>query len=140
MGRLLDGNPFLISVEPMHGNQVVVYTRPETNQAQSFWHRHVLDSSLKEGHAAACADFLGAGCDQAVVGWRARNADGKVGLKMFIPADRAAREWRQTLVDDNEMACEDLRVADLDGDGRPDLVASGRSTKNVKVYFNMGAE
>jgi hypothetical protein len=43
-------------------------------------------------------------------------------------------------VDDNEMACEDLRVADLDGDGKPDIIAAGRATKNVKIYFNLGAK
>jgi hypothetical protein len=39
-------------------------------------------------------------------------------------------------VDDDGMACEDLTLADLDGDGRLDIVASGRSTHNLKVYFN----
>jgi len=39
-------------------------------------------------------------------------------------------------VDDNTMACEDLCLADLNGDGKLDIVASGRGTKNVKVYFN----
>jgi hypothetical protein len=34
------------------------------------------------------------------------------------------------------MACEDSKVADLDGDGRPDIVASGRSTHNLMVYWN----
>jgi hypothetical protein len=34
------------------------------------------------------------------------------------------------------MACEDLQLGDLDGDGRPDIAASGRATKNVKLYFN----
>jgi hypothetical protein len=52
------------------------------------------------------------------------------------PLDAAGTEWRTTLVDDNGMACEDLCLADLDGDGRPDLVAAGRGTHNLKVYFN----
>jgi len=34
------------------------------------------------------------------------------------------------------MACEDLQVADLNGDGRPDIVAAGRATRNLKIYFN----
>jgi hypothetical protein len=34
------------------------------------------------------------------------------------------------------MACEDLQVADLDGDGRLDIVAAGRATHNHKIYFN----
>jgi len=60
----------------------------------------------------------------------------KVGLKLFTPVDAAGSEWRSTLIDDNTMACEDLKAADLNGDGRLDLVAAGRATKNVIVYFN----
>lgn len=36
------------------------------------------------------------------------------------------------------MACEDLKLADLDGDGRLDIVASGRATKNLVIYWNRG--
>ncbi len=35
-----------------------------------------------------------------------------------------------------EMATEDLVVADLTGDSRPDIVAGGRATHNVKLYVN----
>ena len=41
-----------------------------------------------------------------------------------------------TLIDDNTMACEDLTIADLNGDGKLDIVAAGRATKNLKIYFN----
>lgn len=34
------------------------------------------------------------------------------------------------------MAFEDLQAADLDGDGKPELIASGRYTKNLKIYRN----
>lgn len=45
--------------------------------------------------------------------------------------------WSKALmVDDDSMATEDLAVADLDRDGRPDIVAVGRATKNVKIYWN----
>lgn len=139
-GKSGEGRAFVASVEPMHGNQLVVYTPPAVNDSKADWQRHVLDSSLKEGHALGCADFLGGGRDQVVVGWRGKNAEGRVGIKMFIPLDKEGTQWRQALVDDNEMACEDLRVADLDGDGKPDIVAAGRATKNVKIYFNLGVQ
>ena len=44
--------------------------------------------------------------------------------------------WRETVIDDGGMACEDLALADLDSDGRLDIIASGRATKNVKIYWN----
>jgi hypothetical protein len=34
------------------------------------------------------------------------------------------------------MACEDLKVADLDDDGDLDIIAAGRSTQNLKIYWN----
>ena len=40
------------------------------------------------------------------------------------------------LVDDNEMATEDIRIADLNGDGKIDIDAAGRASHNLKVYFN----
>ena len=36
----------------------------------------------------------------------------------------------------NGMACEDLKVADLNGDGKKAIIAAGRSTHNLVVYWN----
>jgi len=135
-GKLPGGDRFFVTVEPMHGNQEVVYTPPDKSNPEGLWKRHVLDTTLKEGHALACGDLLGVGSDQFVVGWRQKNEEGKVGIKLFVPLDSRGEHWKQSLVDDNAMACEDLCLADLDGDGRLDIVASGRATKNVRIYFN----
>jgi hypothetical protein len=34
------------------------------------------------------------------------------------------------------VAVEDLAVGDLNGDGKLDVVAVGRATKNVRIYWN----
>jgi hypothetical protein len=141
LGRLGGGRKFYATVEPMHGTNLVVYTQPANGDRHALWTRQILDSSLVDGHALACGDLAGLGRDQIVVGWRAMNKPGvKVGIKLFTPLDPGGQDWRQTLVDDNTMACEDLCLADLDGDGRLDIIAAGRATKNVKVYFNQGAK
>jgi len=136
LGRLGDGRAFLAAVEPMHGNQLVVYYQPKSPQDSGLWKRQLLDDSLKEGHALACGDLLGTGSDQIVVGWRAKNEQGKIGIKLFARSPQDPEQWAQSLIDDNAMACEDLCLADLNGDGKLDVIASGRSTKNVKIYFN----
>ena len=43
-----------------------------------------------------------------------------------------ARDW----IDENDMACEDLQVADLNGDGKVDIIAAGRNSHNLKIYWN----
>lgn len=128
--------PFIATIEPMHGHQLVAYTPPAGDDPSPLWRRTVLDESLVQGHALACGDLLGLGADQIVVGWRGNRPGDRVGIKLFVPLDDAGAGWKSYPVDENQMACEDLCLADLDGDGRLDIVASGRVTRNLKVYFN----
>jgi hypothetical protein len=132
----LDGTRFFAAIEPMHGTNVVVYRSSNEN---GLLKRTVLDSSLVEGHALQCADFLGKGSDQFAVGWRGKlgapAGSSSAGVKLFIP-DKEGKNWTQQMIDDKGMACEDLAVADLNGDGKPDLIAAGRATKNVEIYWN----
>lgn len=120
---------FIATIEPMHGNNVVVY-------ADDGNRRLVLDSNLNEGHALAAADVLGLGHSQIVAGWRRPNKDGKVGIKLYRKKTASATEWENQWIDENGMACEDLQVMDMNGDGRLDIVASGRATNNLKIYWN----
>jgi hypothetical protein len=141
LGQLGANLRFFTTIEPIHGNNLVVYTPPKEAVAGTLWTRTVLDESLADGHALACGDLSGIGRDQIVVGWRAMNKAGvKVGIKLFTPLDNEGKQWHQTLIDDNTMACEDLCLADLDGDGKLDIIAAGRGTKNVKVYMNLGVK
>jgi hypothetical protein len=135
LGKLPDGRRMIATVEPFHGNEVVV--NPENSGGLWSARRVVLDSSLAEGHALAAADFLGIGHDQIIAGWRKPNADGKVGIRLYVPTAADGSGWKlHATVDDNTMACEDFKVADLNGDGKPDIIAAGRATKNLVVYWN----
>jgi hypothetical protein len=47
--------------------------------------------------------------------------------------------WTTHVFDPAGVAIEDLAVGVLDGDGRGDVVAVGRQTKNVRIYWNQTA-
>lgn len=136
-GRLPGGTRYLATTEPWHGHQAVVYMPPSRDGA--LWKRKVLCDDLQHGHAVKCGDFLGEGYDQLVVGWRLPATEKKtVGVRLYVPRDARGERWDMYSVDEGGMACEDLAVGDLNGDGRLDILASGRATHNVKIYFNLG--
>lgn len=135
-GKLPDGNRFITSIEPMHGTSVAVYTSDNNSQGGK-WKRQVIEDQLVDGHAVACADLLGTGSDQIAIGWRAmRNPNVPVGIQLYTPTKSDGSEWKVDTIDDNKMACEDLKVADLNGDGKLDIIASGRRSQNVIIYWN----
>lgn len=138
--RVGDKN-FVTGIEPMHGNTLTVYTGEKDNLVSSKatgFSRTELFTDLNQGHALATSDLLGLGRKQIVVGWREPNKENKVGVKIFIAEDAAGTRWKDYWIDDNGMACEDLQTSDLDGDGREDIIAAGRSTHNLKIYWNKG--
>lgn len=137
-GAFAGGQPYVATIEPMHGNQLVIYTPPPEGPKDGLWQRRVLDDSLVDGHALACHDLLGLNNRQIVVGWRAHHKIGtRVGVKLFYTTKEDGSGWQQHLVDDNTMATEDAMGADLDGDRDVDIVAAGRATKNLKIYWNL---
>lgn len=122
----------IAGIEPMHGNELTLYASRGTKDFQ----RTVLTTELNQGHALAVADVLGDGNPQVIVGWREPDKSGKVGIKIFLEEGKDSGKWNPFWVDDNGMACEDLQVADLDADGKADIIAAGRATKNLKIYWN----
>jgi hypothetical protein len=113
-------------VEPWHGKSIVVYA-----EAKGTWPRTVIESEIQGGHALGWADFDGDSNDELAVGWR----DGKPGVAIYT-VDKEGTLRSKVTIDDGGMATEDLAIADLNNDKRPDIVASGRATRNVKIYFN----
>jgi hypothetical protein len=126
----------------------VVYTPPGGDtENRDLWNRKVLDDQLKWGHAVLCADLDGDPDQELIIGVR-DDLDNvhRSGLRIYDPHEGSADAgdaindvaWSQQLIDPGGVAIEDLAVGDLNGDSRPDIVAAGRATKNVRVYWNLG--
>ena len=113
----------IAAIEPWHGNQVVVY---DSNGKS----RKVIDSSLVDGHTIIATDLRGDHHQQIIAGYRGK------GTSVYV-YDLVNNDWTRTLLDD-KMAAAACAAADLNGDGRIDIVCIGSSTTNLKWYENVG--
>ena len=73
---------FLATIEPWHGNQVVVYV-PQEEQ----WPRRVIEDQMQNGHALAVGDLDGDGNDEIVCGFR-----GQGHTAVHLPGRRRRRD------------------------------------------------
>jgi hypothetical protein len=132
----------LATVEPWHGNKIVVYeepTEPANPQAGTklippavagaLWKRTEIETGLTQAHALGWADFDGDGSEEVAAGWRNKPH----GLAYY--KRQPSGSWAKHAIDDG-VAVEDLAVDDLNADGRPDIIAVGRATANVRIYWN----
>ncbi len=120
---------FFATVEPWHGNQVVVYRPPA---GAGLWRRQVIDDSLVEAHALAVTDLDGDGRDEIVAGFRGKGRR----LLVYRARDAAGADWERVVLDDGDMATSSVVITDLNGDRRPDVVAIGSASGNLKWYEN----
>ena len=137
-GRLRGGIDYLATVEPWHGDKIVVYLAPQDwLRSSDLWPRFVLDQDLAWGHAVACANLDQDEDQELIIGIRDdKSSEHRRGVRIFDPIDAQHGKWNRTLLDPGAVAVEDLVAADLDGDGDQDIVAVGRATHNAKVYWN----
>jgi hypothetical protein len=138
LGKLSKGN-YIATIEPWHGNQVVVYTAPQGERPASgewLWKRHVIDDQLQWGHAVWCANLDDDPEEELIIGIRDNaGPDVKSGVRIYDPVDPAQGKWARQILDPGGVAVEDLAAGDLNGDGKTDIVAVGRATHNVKIYW-----
>jgi hypothetical protein len=129
LGRL-GKERFICTIEPWHGNQVVVYAP----QGQS-WQRQVIDASLNDGHVLLTADLNNDGRDEIIAGYRGQGRS----VYIYSAEDPKGSRWSREVLDDGGMGAAGCAVADLNGDGRPDVTCIGTATTNLKWYENLGA-
>jgi hypothetical protein len=124
-GEVRAGTTLVATIQPMHGNELgVYYGKPGQEK------RTILSAQLAEGHALR-VEYTLHGL-MIIAGWRGQGG----GVCAFMPTDLSGENWTETSIDRTGMACEDLCVADLNSDGLREIIASGRTTHNVKIYWN----
>ena len=126
---MLGKERFLTTIEAWHGNQVVVYRFGKTD-----WERLVMDDKLNDGHTLLTADLNGDGRDEIIAGYRGE------GRSVYVYSfDPKSKKWVKQILDNGGIAAAACAVADLNGDGKPDVACIGSATTNLKWYENLGA-
>lgn len=144
---------FAATIEPWHGNQLVVYQSEDGNRP---WLRTVIDRQMRWGHVVRAVDLglsdsyeargkqfgTTTSVDSLVVGVRDNPTnDDKFkeqrGVRLYR-FDAKSKKWERYILEDGGVAVEDLTVADLNADGNLDIIAVGRATGNARIYWNQG--
>ncbi len=123
----LGSRRFLCSIEPWHGNQVVVY-----REEKEGWIRQVIDDSFIDGHALYTADLNQDGRDEIIAGYRGKGGS----VYIYVAEDGSGLHWSRHDLDKGGISAASCAVADFNGDGRPDLACIGSATANLKWYEN----
>ena len=133
------------TMEAFHGDTLTIYEEPTPKltpqgapppakwhtELGSIWPKALRDTNVYGGHALGWADFDGDGSDELAFGFRGKDTG------LAILKRNPAGKWERIVrVDEAGMSPEDLVIGDLDGDGKPELIACGRATQNVRIYWN----
>lgn len=109
--------------------------RPNADGATT-WKEHLIDKSWSQPHAMAWVDIDGDGQPELITGKRARaHGDGDPGGKepeclYYYKWDKSALSFTRHTISPpgGGVGCGmQIRVADLNGDGRPDIVVAGKT-------------
>jgi len=123
VGRLQDKR-FLATIEPWHGNQVVIYTRTGDE-----WKRDVIDDSLLDAHTITTVDLDHDGRDEIVVGFRGK----PYGVYMYR---WNGTQWKRQTIDEGGVSAASCAVADLGQQGQRAIACIGSATHNLALYRN----
>jgi len=127
-----------------HSHGLYWFEQGTTGNGPTTWTRHTIDESFSQAHCIIAADLDGSGKPSIITGkrWRGhKDGDPGIGEPMCIfryiwdPAKEAF--VRDTITfDDGVGSGMQIRVADMDGDGKLDIVVAGKT--GTYILFNRG--
>ena len=128
VGTTGNTNELTATIEPWHGNTLVLYTRA---RGSAEVRRRVLDSTLTDAHTLISADFDNDGLSEIVAGERGGARSVRIYRSTGVIAD-----WTRLQLDAGSMAAAGCVAVDLNGDRKVDLACIGTATANLKWYEN----
>ncbi|HIF05709.1 MAG TPA: VCBS repeat-containing protein [Gemmatimonadetes bacterium] len=131
-----NGERIFATVEPWHGNEVVVYTGEN-----GAWQRRVIWDEIQSGHEVHVVDLNGDGRGDIIANDNSRvserNPNGTPGVHVFFsPDDPATGEWIYSRID-SEYGMNGCVSGDMNGDGRADIICAGAGGM-IRWYENLG--
>ncbi|HEV2272824.1 MAG TPA: VCBS repeat-containing protein [Acidobacteriaceae bacterium] len=121
------GKQFFVTVEPFHGNMVVVYMQDSAGHYQ----RHVIDTALLNGHSLTLVDVDGDGIPEIVAGGSGSRAN----LFFYKATDATGQNWQKMLMD-NDISAQSCVTADIRNSGkRSDVVCMDARPPNALKWY-----
>ena len=126
-----DGDLDIVLGEDSRGNKVYWWENPYPDyDPGAHWRRYVIkDSGENKHHDQIFGDFDGDGAAELVF-WNQRA--GKLFLAEIPPDPRATQPWPYTPIFEGAAKAEGLAKADLNGDGKTDLIGGGHWFEHVE--------
>jgi hypothetical protein len=109
LGRL-GGKRFYVTIEPFHGNMVVVHM---PDGSENGYTRQVIDDQLANGHALTLVDVDGDGNDEIVAGGNRSSQS----MYFYKATDTTGTKWTRSQMDD-DMAPAACHAVDLKSTGK----------------------
>ena len=129
-----DGKPDCVVVKNLDGH-LVWFENSGQPAKDAVWKRHVITTNCKRAYDVDLADFDGDGdLDVAASAWSGNH------FAWFENPGKSGgdKEWKRHLIDEKIAETRTIRVADFNGDGKPDLLGTARAGNLLAWYENSG--
>jgi len=127
-----DGKPEIVAVDNTNGCVLYFKCHDNPRYGSSWTHHYISEGELPGAYDVTVADLNGDGnLDVAASSWR-------IGTQ-FAWFENRNGSWIKHIIEDDIGVTLTIRAADIDGDGRPDLLGTSSTGDEVMWYKNPGS-